>query len=476
MDRRSFLQNSFGGLTALVVGNAATCFGSNSLLASHNVQSLHFKITDVVKEMITHNEINEAKCYFWIFKEENFPADCPGPIIVALEDEQIDLTVTNELDEPHAFFIKGAIDTGPIPPGESFSFTFKAPKAGTYLYYDHLNAPVNRLMGLHGAFIVMPKSKRRGNKFTPYSQSTSAVQSLFNDLGNTHFPGLSWEEGDPRTKTSSFRQYVWLIHEASPILFDYPAEKFNESFLNDRYANTYETNRFNKKPHFFTINGQSGYFSHHSPYISPWRRVGEPVVIRVLNAGLYTHSLHLHANHFYITAVDNKVSSNVLWVDTFEADPLQTVDWLVPCVRPPDVPNKRGIGLADKPLVGLKGHPVWPPVEEMKLFFPKKGSPLAVQQSPLCYPMHDHIEISQTSQGGNYNMGIMAGIVFTGDRTIAKATNFPNYPHEYQVGNLRKTRSPAPPIPGSLDRDRDQDQEIPQEEDEMDHEDQRRKN
>ena len=36
------------------------------------------------------------------------------------------------------------------------SVTFTAPVAGTYLYLDPLNAPVNRMLGLHGVMIVEP--------------------------------------------------------------------------------------------------------------------------------------------------------------------------------------------------------------------------------------------------------------------------------------------------------------------------------
>jgi hypothetical protein len=41
---------------------------------------------------------------------------------------------------------------------------------------------------------------------------------------------------------------------------------------------------------------------------------------------------------------------------------------------------------------------------------------IAQSQSPLCYPMHDHSEASQTAQGGNYNCGLIAGVYFIGDR------------------------------------------------------------
>ena len=38
-----------------------------------------------------------------------------------------------------------------MAPGATVTFSFTVPKAGTYLYYNSLNAPVNRAMGLYGA-------------------------------------------------------------------------------------------------------------------------------------------------------------------------------------------------------------------------------------------------------------------------------------------------------------------------------------
>ncbi len=48
---------------------------------------------------------------------------------------------------------------------------------------------------------------------------------------------------------------------------------------------------------------------------------------------------------------------------------------------------------------------------------------LAQRQSPLCYPMHDHSEPTQTAQGGNYNCGLISGVYFLGDRN--GLVNFP---------------------------------------------------
>jgi len=470
MSRRNFLKYGLGGLTTLAIGSHLSWLTKEEEVYAA-VQGLHITITDAVKEMVTHNAINNAECYFWVYQMKadgvDIPVDCPGPIIVATTGDVIKLTITNALDEPHSLFIPGIFDSGPINPGKSVVRIIGLRTAGTFLYYDNLNSPVNRVMGLHGALIVMPKNPVPGHKFTPYDNPTPAVQKLYDDFGSSdHFPGLAWGEGDPSTHTPAFRQYVWLTHQASPELFKevgslptghiYPAGQFVNAFTKD----TFVPNGKNRLPQFFTINGQSGHFSHDNPYITPMGRVGEPVLVRILNAGLWTHSMHLHANHFYVTSINNHVQPNLLWLDTFNVHPLDHVDYTIPFHRPPDIPNQRGIGFADPPLTSINGTPTYPPAEEFDLFFPKigediaqdiHGNPidLAVRQSPLCYPMHDHSEPTQTAQGGNYNCGLIAGIYFVGDRTIPGQMDFPmEEDFEMMVMNIRgisSTVQAAPP-------------------------------
>jgi FtsP/CotA-like multicopper oxidase with cupredoxin domain len=444
MNRREFLKMGLGGTAALVVGSEIPWILENKAYGAVHALTLNFHITDALKDMATHNVINAAQCYFWIFKEDRFPAECPGPHIFTTEGDTIRISITNHLDEDHAFFIPDLFNSGPIAPGQTVNKFFTADKAGTYLYFDNLNTPVNRVMGLHGAFIVMPRAPEAGHKFTPYSRPSAPVQRLFDDLGSTPwFPGLSWEAGDPATFTPPFRQYIWLLHQASPNLFaevgnftpgrDFPAAQFVNRFLRDPFDAGKPT--FNAIPQYFTISGQSGHFSHNSPYICPMHRVGEPVLLRFLNAGLWTHSMHIHANHVYVLSVNGQVQRNLLRIDTFNIHPGWNVDWLAPYIRPPDVPNTRGIGRADPGLPTLSGGTTWPPFQELNTIIPdslsakdQNGNPisLAVQLSPMSYPMHDHSEPSQTSQGGNYNMGLISGLNFIGDRnTPGGVTNFP---------------------------------------------------
>jgi hypothetical protein len=471
MKRRDFIKTTLGGAVALVVGSKLPGFMDNPAYAA--VRSLNFTITDCIKEMVTYNALSagfpvaqpqgvlDGTCYFWCFKEATLAANCPGPTIYAYVGDFVDISITNALDEPHALVVENMFNSGAIAPGATVTRRFKVVRAGTFMYYDNLNAPVNRVMGLHGCFIAMP-AVASGASYTPYDTATPEVQRLFDDLGNnspnaaTHYPGLRWEEGNASTQTPPYRQYVWLCHQASPKLFAevgalppgqiYDKTKFRNLFLRAPFA---ANARNSYCPQYFTINGESGHFCHNNPVVVPMARVGEPVVVRIMNAGLWSHSMHLHANHYYVLSVNGVVqgvadplnptilSPGPIWVDTFTLNefgqPGYKYDMLVPFMRPPDIPNTRGIGRAgsgDTALLTNAGQPAYPPFEEFNVFMPEKGttakSPLdgvtpvsiAVRQSPLCYPMHDHSEASQTSQGGNYNCGLIAGVYFIGDQNI----------------------------------------------------------
>ncbi|MBI2836403.1 MAG: hypothetical protein HYX85_01770, partial [Chloroflexi bacterium] len=154
----------------------------------------------------------------------------------------------------------------------------------------------------------------------------------------------------------------------------------------------------------------------------------------------------------------------------FNIHPMDRVDYVIPYMRPPDVPNARGIGRPDTPLMtvanpdipGSIPHPTWPPTEELGFSIPTvrgvqiSGVPhiegknqagqaidLGVQLSPLCYPMHDHSEPTQTAQGGNYNLGLIAGMNFCGDRNLpGGVTEFPNDPDHVPPNETRPAAEP----------------------------------
>jgi FtsP/CotA-like multicopper oxidase with cupredoxin domain len=497
ISRRDFVKYTGligAGAAALWVGERAPSWAAGG-------QTLHLHITDALKDMITNNDTNRAQCYFWLYQPAGatkIPAEVPGPDIIAFEGDTVTVDLNNALDEDHNWAIPAAgIFSPTIKPGGGAQFSFTVPPAGLYLYYDSLNAPVNRVMGLHGAFVSMP-SPATG---TPYNSAAVAANPnmarLFADFGTAaHFPGLAWDEGATNPgfpDTPAFRQYIWVLHTASSKLFaevgqapkgvDFDAATFVDKFLNDPLvvqgnANTPPVK--NDTPDYFTVSGQSGHESHDNPFISPALRVGEPCLIRVLNAGLWSHSLHIHANHMYVLQVNNQFSfqpdvgpgqtDNHFWIDTWPVRPLDTFDWGVPYMRPPDVPNTRGIGFPDQPLhsgappIGKFGdgpnnetppaNDTWPPVQEVHMATPPPGTtiggfPEDRALSPICYPSHDHSEPTQTAQGGNYNQGMIGGIDFSGDRTIDPAgpVTFPHAPTVFGPQVTTNAAGPEPPWP-----------------------------
>jgi len=128
-------------------------------------------------------------------------------------------------------------------------------------------------------------------------------------------------------------------------------------------------------------------------------------------------------------------------------------------MRPPDLSNVKGNGLPNALLNTINGHPSWPPIEEFDMYMPPLGTKakaadgitdveLGQRMSPLCFPMHDHSEPSQTSQGGNYNMGLISGIYFTGDRN--GTMDFPmdeDFKMAFQnIRGIAATGMAAPPL------------------------------
>lgn len=317
----------------------------------------------------------------WLFEDPLTGPRFPGPVLRAEEGETVKLTLTNNLDEDHAFSIPGVVESGTISPGASRLITFTAPAAGTYIYFDPLNAPVNRVMGLHGVMAVVPRVMT--NK-TPYSAPTANVLNLFNDLGNApEFPGRPW---DPA------RTWIWAFHSIDP--------RWNAKAQAGQVIDPAAFSN-NFLPRYFMINGRSGFFASHEADTAIAGNVGEPALIRIVNTGMATHSPHMHANHFFVISVNNLIQNNLFFVDTFSVRPLDRIDALLPFQRPPDIPAVSANNPAG--LIRLDA------AQELTLSFG------GVRQSPLEYPMHCHMEMSQTAAGGNYPLGLVTHLTFTGD-------------------------------------------------------------
>ena len=382
ISRRDFLKFTSAGLAAVALGTAGRRLfwgGGDAMASSH----LELEIVEALHEMT-----DKVQVPVWAFQVGGVPR-VPGVILAAVEGDDVEITITNRHTITHGFTIPGVAGaTATIAPGASQTVRFRAPAGGSYLYHDHLNAPVNRVMGLHGAFVSIPAIP-----FTPYSDPTSNVRKLFQDLGTTdHFPGSPW---DPA------RSWIWLVNSCDPVknALASASPGISAAAFTSGYI-----------PQYFTISGKSGFFASHDFKHHPGSHggiavngnVGQPALVRCLNAGLVWHSMHLHGNHVYVLAENNSaagtqaIQQNVVVVDVWTLPPMIGRDVLIPFIKPPDIPQETWTRM-------LNG--------------------VSDEVFPLDYPMHCHTEPSQTAAGGNYPNGLLThfmieGPISSGDAVI----------------------------------------------------------
>ena len=368
MDRRRFLK------LGAAAGTAATLSPSPGRAQTHEGPRNRFNLTI---EPVDYEMIDGTVVYMVFFFEGEHH---PHPPLQALEGETIEFRITNHDTVPHGFAIPGipAASIASIPPDQTRTVTFTAPYGGSYIYLDPLNAPINRLVGLYGAFAVTPRlGTTLAGSPTPFSRSrhTPEVVALFNALGRTErFRGNQWDPHDAE------RDKIWLISQVDPSL--------NERVMRRETINP-ATVHLTFQPRYFHINFVSGFdAADHAALpaekraaarlIEPEGKEGQPTLLRCMNAGLATHSLHIHGNSVLgASNVDDEANpyceSNILELDAWMMPPLIRRDMVLPFQRPKDAA-------------------VWPPRQE---------------PFPMRYVMHCHTEMSNTAGGGNYPQGLV---------------------------------------------------------------------
>jgi hypothetical protein len=278
-----------------------------------------------------------------------------GDVSFVLSGQPVEVTIKNTLKDDHTFFIQDIVGPVSIPAGKQVTFTFNTPAApvdpGTYIYQDA--DPIQRLLGLSGALVVMPADGTR----RPYVNRPDLVEPPTFD-----------------------EQYLWVFHEIDPVWGEQARTGLPIDILTFL-------------PRFFTINGVSGEQSVASRRNLAARTVnadgvqGKGTLYRIVNTGKCLHSPHFHGNHVYILtesgetpliggvpALSADLRPLAVEKDVFAIESLATREVLLPFHEPLDQ---------------------WPPYDPAK-------------SANYRYPMHCHAEMSQTAGGGQYPSGMYA--------------------------------------------------------------------
>lgn len=326
MDRRNFIKLGSAGVLTALSGATALIHWSPRAQAAN----LTFDL-DVVSG--TKTMIDDSTVYSFSYSLSG-GVEAPGPTLLCQEGDLLTLNISNNINTTVAFALGGTAVRETVAPGDVVSFSFAAPAPGTYLYYDDQNNGVNRAMGLFGTLVVMPSG-----------------------VANQSFTG----------GPTFVRQYKWVLANVDPLWCQ--AVQSN----GDDYVSNPSLNPATFKPRYFLINGES-YSRTHNPNTAIMGLVGEPALVRILNAGLATHSPHFHGNHVEIASINRQnFAVNRKKKDIVSMFPLDARDVIFPFESPPDA---------------------WP-----------------VATGEQHFPMHCHSEMSQTAAGGWYPHGMHTHIV-----------------------------------------------------------------
>ena len=362
MRRRDFV--AYGSASALTATFVKQQFDQQAEAQAGSVVSFELHMEEIFEEMIDGEVI-----YAMAYRDPVSRALRP-PLRVG-RGATVSIKLVNKTRRPRRFALTGyAPGLFPIiPSGATSTIQFAAGSAGTHLYHEDSEGATGRVVGLHGAFIITPGADclTPEGSYTPYQRAglTPSLIAIFDEMGRGEFPGGKWDPFKPT------RERIWMMGSIDPAI-NAAAERGGPVDLSLPI--------YFFRPRYFTINGLSGYDSSHDEQIVPKGYVGEPCLIRTLNAGLCTHGPHIHGNHvFGLTDVDSSgkcvYNTNVLEFDTWTLPPLSRKDVLLPFKKPDEIPAA-----------------AWPPKEE---------------PWPLLYPMHCHIEMSQTASGGQYPQGMV---------------------------------------------------------------------
>ncbi len=295
MDRRNFLKFSSAGMASALLGTTSLIAWTPRAHSATITQTFY-----ITEGFITQPD--GVDVYFKGFSPDSNSLTVPGAQMIVQEGDTVDITIENTLGTDHSFVIDGLVDSGVIAGGTSKTVSFTADKAGSFMFYDNLNAPYNRLVGMHGGFAVMPQ----GSSNELYTGSPTFVQ-----------------------------QYSWVTNDIDPV--------WHTDVQNGATPTTAFT------PRYFTINGRSMRVPDHPQYADPAidsgyatdtrlvGAIGDRTLVRIQNAGICMHAVHFHANHVEWLARNNTKRADVWEKDTILLPNNKgSLDVIYPFDAPPD--------------------------------------------------------------------------------------------------------------------------------------------
>jgi FtsP/CotA-like multicopper oxidase with cupredoxin domain len=211
-----------------------------------------------------------------------FDGQVPGPLIHLKEGDQVTINVNNLTTLPHTIHWHGILQRGTwrndgvpditqaaIKPGDTFTYQFVAEPSGTLWYHCHVNVNEHvAIRGMWGPLIIDPAK--------PTALERKAT-----------------------------RDYIVMLSEWDSKYAERPGYGGVPGDVMD----------------YFTINGKA------FPESQPMRvREGETIRIRLIGAGDFIHSIHIHGHIFQVAFKDGRPLPTPIEADTWPVAPGERYD------------------------------------------------------------------------------------------------------------------------------------------------------
>jgi len=282
MKRREFLQKGAGSTMAFAL--SGLIMTQSSAQAAGNTVTYNFTAEGNYQTLVDGNSI-----FSWSLND-NAGDSGPGALrsgIIVTEGDTVNVTVSNTLDRNINFVVQGVTGSTPaVTPGNSRTYSFVAPSAGTYMYTDDVNGFIGKAMGLAGPLIVMPADG---------SQALTGASDTFD------------------------KQYTLFMSDMD--------DRLNASI---EAGGTY--NIADYEPNYYFVNGLIFPDTKYDDETFMTMSVGDDIAVRFINGGVIEYPMHFHGYHVHHKTTNRAAITDVGEKDTVLVRPNQTADVILPVI------------------------------------------------------------------------------------------------------------------------------------------------
>lgn len=272
-----------------------------------------------------------------------FNKSMPGPEIRVKEGDWVKVNLTNKTHDFHTIHWHGiyvpcemdGVPLGtqyPVGYNQTFTYLWRAQPAGTHFYHCHNMTNMHIQAGLYGALIIEPyDGEDIVQKTFPYERDYTLVLSEV----DTEFLREQMNEmlmmGEMMDAMNGSKK---LMAKMDGHMMGWFANK--EAFLKaikDGWVPPYHQSRtgpaMRVEPNFFLINGRPYPMTEHMHI-----KQGENIRVRLINAGILVHNMHLHGHDFWHVCTDGSPLATPVRMNTVPVFAGSTVDIMIQGTNP----------------------------------------------------------------------------------------------------------------------------------------------